>query len=224
MQEDAMRTLRTLFLALGIFILGFNTAQAQENAIYQATITNLTNGQWLTPPALVVHHSFFSLFTLGEEASDGLKILAKDGANQLLENELSNVPDVYNFVSGAEVIPPKGASVDILFWGTQNIVLSVASMLGSTNDGFVAARGLSLDLQPGEQKTFFLTAYDAGSEENNELCAFISGAPCNNHNVDTATNEGFVSVHPGLAFNGDLDPLVHAFASPAAKITIFRVP
>ncbi len=214
--------MRTLLLTLGIFILGLNTVQAQEFGIYQVTITNLTNGQPMTQPALMVHHDSFSLFTLGEESSEGLKVLAKDGATQPLEIELSTVPTVYNFVSGTEVIPPKGGSVNIIFLGTTNTVLSMASMLGTTNDAFIGARGLSLDLQPGEQSEYLLTVYDAGAEENNESCAVISGPPCNNHSVDTATNEGFVHIHPGLTFIGDLDPLVHAFASIAAKLTLLR--
>ena len=215
--------MRTLVLALSIFILGFNAAQAQEVAVYRATFTNLTNGQGMTPPALVVHASGFSLFTPGTEASEGLKILAKDGVNVFLETELSSEPGVFVFTSGTEVVPPKGGTSEIFFVGVTNVELSVASMLGSTNDAFVTAHGISLDLQVGEQTEADLAVYDAGAEENNELCAFISGPPCNNHNVDTAGNEGFVHPHPGLAFNGDLDPLVHAFAATAGKVTILRI-
>lgn len=213
--------MRILFLILGIFVLGFNTVQAQENAIYRATFTNLTNGQGMTPPALVVHHSSISIFTLGEEASEGLKLLAKEGDNSVLQTELTAVNGVWNFVSGSEVIFPRGASTEITFWGTPDSLLFVASMLVSTNDGFVAGRRLSLDLQPGEQKTFLLNAYDAGAEENDESCASIPGSPCFSHDAETPTNEGFIYVHPGLTFTGDLGPSL-AFASVVAKITITR--
>jgi len=216
--------MRTLILVFGLIILGFGSvSQAQEVAVYRATFTNLTKGQWMTPPAILVHDSTFKLFTLGEEATEGLKVLAKDGANQLLEFEVSSASNVFNFISGTEVIFDKGASVEIFFWGVTNTLLSTASMLGTTNDGFFAGRGLSLDLQPGEQREYFLKVYDAGAEDNNESCAFISGPPCNNHNVDTPGNEGFVHDHPGLTFTGDLDPVTHAFASTVAKLTLLRI-
>jgi len=215
--------MRTLSLLLVIFILGFSTAQAQESGVYRATITNLTYGQMLTPPALVVHDETVSIYTLGEEASEGLKALAKEGVSSFLETELNAVPGVWNFVSGSEVIFPKGISTEIYFWGTPTAVLSLVSMLGSTNDAFIGGSKLSLDLQPGEESTTLLHVYDAGAEENIETCEYLPGDPCTSHGGETPINEGFVHFHPGLVYNGVLDRLHHSFPSISAKITIMRM-
>ena len=68
-------------------------------------------------------------------------------------------------------------------------------MLAQTNDAFVSFRNVALP-GDGESITLRPTTYDAGSEANNELQAFIPGLM----GMDRATDgaEGFVHVHRGL--------------------------
>lgn len=212
--------MRPFLLFVGIFVLGINSASAAE---YRASITNLTKGQVMTPPVVIVHQSSFTLFTLGEEASEGLKRQARDGDPSLLLGELETAEGVNSFTvggGGAVILP--GETQEVEFSGSPALQLSVSSMLASTNDALTAHRGLSLSPNMGESRVVFLRVYDAGAEINNEACAYIPGPPCDNAGVDTEDNEGFVHFHPGLGLQGDLDQS-HTFANIAARVVIERI-
>jgi hypothetical protein len=213
--------MRVFLLFVGIFVLGFNSAHAGGPIMYKATITNLTQGQVMTPPVVIVHRRPFSLFTLGEEASEGLKRQARDGDPQLLTEELETANGVLGFVVGDGPIMP-GQTQEIVFSGSPKARLSVSSMLASTNDAFAARRGVPLKSVKGHKRVVFLRVFDAGAEINDELCAHIPGPPCGNAGVDTDDNEGYVYFHPGLALQGDLDP-THTFANTAARVVIQRI-
>ena len=67
-------------------------------------------------------------------------------------------------------------------------------------------------------------AYDAGTENNNEMCRFIPGPPCGNRGVrDTAGAEGYVHVHRGVHGGADLDPALFDWRNPVAKIVITKL-
>jgi hypothetical protein len=75
----------------------------------------------------------------------------------------------------------------------------------------------------GETNIFYLQAYDAGTEENNQSCAFIPAPPCNSHQARSVEGaEGFVSFHPGIFSGGDLMPMRDAFNSNVARVTVKR--
>ena len=213
--------MRVFLLFVGILVFGFNTAHAAESMMYRVSITNLTKGQVMTPPVVVVHRKSFALFTLGEEASEGLKRQARDGDPTLLTEELATANGVVNFTVGSGPIVP-GETQEIEFSGTPKGLLLVSSMLATTNDALAAHRGLALSPAGGKTKVEFLRVYDAGAEVNDELCAHIPGPPCGNPFVDTDDNEGFVHFHPGLGLQGDLDQS-HTFANIAARIVIERI-
>lgn len=215
--------MRVFLLFVGIFVLGINTASATESKMYRASITNLTKGQVMTPPVVVVHRPSFALFTLGEEASEGLKRQARDGDPSLLLGELETAGGVNSFTvggGGAVILP--GETQEVEFSGSPALQLSVSSMLASTNDALAAHRGLSLSPNMGERQVIFLHVYDAGAEINDELCSHIPGPPCGNGGVDTDENEGFVHFHPGLGLQGDLEQS-HTFANIAARIVVERI-
>jgi len=213
--------MRVFLMIVGIFVLGMNSASAAESMMYRASITNLTKGQVMTPPVVVVHQPPFALFTLGEEASEGLKRQARDGDPTLLTEELATAHGVVNFTVGGGPIFP-GETQEIEFSGSRTDQVSVSSMLASTNDALAAHRGLALNPAVGERQVVFLRVYDGGAETNDELCDHIPGPPCGNAGVDTDENEGFVHFHPGLGLQGDLEQS-HTFASIAARIVIERI-
>jgi len=213
--------MRVLLLFVGFFVLGFNSAHATESKMFKASITNLTKGQVMTPPVLVVHQPSFALFALGEEASEGLKRQARDGEVQLLVDELKIAKGViHTLVGGGPIMP--GQTQEVVISGPPNAQLSVSSMLASTNDALASYRGLSLHPSKRKKQVIFLYVYDAGAETNNESCNYIPGPPCGQENVDTIENEGFVHFHPGLDLLGDLDSS-HTFAGIAARVIIERV-
>ncbi len=68
------------------------------------------------------------------------------------------------------------------------------------------------------------SAYDAGSEENNEDGAFIPGPPfgcCGGRATDGA--EGFVHIHSGVHGIADLAPEVYDWRNPTAMIRVTRI-
>jgi hypothetical protein len=56
-----------------------NAASADGTATYRVRIANLTDGQPLTPPAIVTHRNHFELFTVGDLASVGVMQVAENG-------------------------------------------------------------------------------------------------------------------------------------------------
>ena len=100
--------------------------------------------------------------------------------------------------------------------------LSIAGMLVITNDAFYGLNGAKLPRYGSA--SFSSPGYDAGSEANNERCAFIPGPPCNNPGVrDTANAEGYVHIHAGIHGIGDLDASVYDWRNGVASIRVRRV-
>jgi hypothetical protein len=195
---------------------------------YEIIITNLTRGQIFSPPIVIGHNGNFSLFTLGDKASDGLALLAEEGNPEDLIDALN--PKFDYEVADGPVLPgaSKSIKLEISKRGATNLI-SVAGMLVTTNDAFFAVRGIWVS---GKKKVIVeAPAYDAGSERNSEDCEFIPGPPCNKPGVhdDTADPEGYVHVHAGIHGidpEGDvssLNPAEHDWRNPVAKITIHRM-
>ena len=214
-----------VLLALSAGILNaagmLNTAgKDTDELMVEVTITNLTRGQTMTSVFAARHdRNADPLYTLGQPASDGLAAMAEDGnATRLREawnpDENSSVAEVR--VEGGLIRP--GQTVTFSFTITDGKqLLSLASMLVSTNDGFIGANSLDLS----SSKVVYLNVYDAGSEGNSESCDYVPGPPCGSHNArDTATAEGFVHVHAGIHGDGGLDPAQHDWRNPAARLEI----
>ncbi|NQZ57418.1 MAG: hypothetical protein HRT88_08110 [Lentisphaeraceae bacterium] len=197
--------------------------------MYEVTITNLTNGQPLTPPALIVHNKKFKLFELGGVARDGLKTLAKIGNPMPLLMELESDGNVFSTSAGGMLIFP-GEFDTFQIMAHSKSRLSIATMLAATNDAFTGVRGVSLRFSKRRGMTVFAKVYDAGAEENDEnsdnIPAFFEDP---DEVMGTKTDEGFVHYHPGILGLGELpdNELVfmnHGFATIGAmKVTIRRV-
>lgn len=214
-----MKTLLTI-LAL---TLGLQAQAAYTPKLFRVTITNLTKGQPFTPAVVAVHAPQTGLFQLGEEASDGLKELAQDGKTDKLTSELKKRSGfVRTKVGTGLIMPGQKAEIEIEA-NDPRYKLSIVSMLARTNDAFIALSSATTNLNIGEKVAYLAAVYDAGAELNTESCQHIPAPPCNNPGVGTNGGEGFVTLHPGVLSNGDLDPLRDAFASQAAKISIERI-
>ncbi len=74
------RMLRSIVLVwvTALFGLASGTSSLTQ-ATYEVTIHNLTRGQLITPPLVVVHDSSTSLFSVGQPASMELATLAEEG-------------------------------------------------------------------------------------------------------------------------------------------------
>ena len=188
---------------------------------YEVTITNITKGQIFTPILAATHTGRVAIFELGEAASDALATVAESGDTSKLNAALSGSNQVADIQSVGGLIGP-GESATIEISAPYRVrKLSLAGMLIPTNDALVALRSVNL---PGfkRQRTFFARSYDAGSENNDELCASIPGPPtlCNGEGVSAADGEGFVHIHSGIHGIGDLNPSERDWNDPVARIKV----
>jgi hypothetical protein len=209
-----------VLLAMSVGILTAFSGNEKDEFIVEVTITNLTRGQTMTSFFVARHDgSATPLYSLGQTASDGLAAMAEDGsARGLLEtwnpDSNSNVGEART--AGGLLRPGQSVTIEFIVSDGKQL-LSLASMLVSTNDGFVGANSLDLS----SSKVVYLNVYDAGSEGNSESCDFVPGPPCGSHNArDTQNAEGFVHVHAGIHGDGGLSRAQHDWRNPAAKLEI----
>jgi hypothetical protein len=200
-------------------------AFASDDAkMFRVTITNITQGEIFTPILVASHRSGVRLFKLGSAASTGLEILAESGNTQPLSDDLKATGKVLDVITADNVLPP-GQSVTLYVkTNEKNNRVSVASMLVPTNDAFFAVNGIR-GPEKNRERTVYSPAYDAGTELNDELCAFIPGPPfiCNGEGDNPDSGEGYVYIHPGIQGVGDLTAANHDWRNPVAKITIRAV-
>jgi len=183
------------------------------------TITNLTRGQIITPPVVIVHNEKFRLFVPGEPAIHELAALAEDGDTGPLLGLLPTLPSVWGgTMAPGPLLPGTSVTLEVKANGMYPLV-SAAGMLASSNDAFFAIRGERVPLF-GESETYAV-AYDAGSEANLESCAHIPGPPCGNAFVRaTEGAEEYVHVHSGIHGIGDLAPEQFDWRNPVAEVVI----
>lgn len=193
---------------------------------YEVTITNVTKGQVFSPPVLVTHSRDVALFAAGETALEELALVAEAGDGGPLAALASSLPQVGEAQSTSAPIPP-GATAVYTIGGARGFnVLSIVGMLVNTNDAFFALDSQALPRGRHGSRSYYAASYDAGSEGNNEDCAFIPGPACpgdSGNQRSTGDAEGFVHIHNGVHGIADLAPDAYDWRNPVAKVTIRRV-
>jgi hypothetical protein len=207
-------------LIASALLTGSSNARA-DNATktWHVTIANLTAAQPLSPPLFAVHTNKVDVWSVGSVVSPGVAAIAEDADNATLTAALTGAPGVRTVETGAggPIAPGTSRTYAVETRGKHNRV-SVLTMLVNTNDAFTGLDSLHVMGQGG---ALMLNAYDAGSERNNELAAFIPGPCCGHPFVRDPTSEP-VAMHPGITGVGDLDPAVYDWSNPVARITITR--
>ena len=201
-----------------------------DYATYTVTFTNLTSGQYLTPPNWAAHSDDVEIFDKGDEASPGLQAVAENGGVPVLAAELlANIDDEGEGVSGVGAAGPvaPGATVTWTFT-TDERHFSLASMIICTNDGFGGVDSKRLPNRDGRTRTYNVHAYDAGTEINTELDADLVPAPfCLGGEIGSpASNpalaeDGEIRRHRGIRGVGDLDSSFD-WNGPVARVSITR--
>lgn len=197
---------------------------------YTVTIENLTDGQYLTPANFAAHGSDVNVWRRGQAASAGVQAVAENGGVDVLAAELQaalddtglGVSTVGAPGAAGPVAPGEAVSFDI---STDQRKFSIVSMIICTNDGFAGLDSRNLPRWDGAERTFYVRAYDAGTEVNTELRADLVGAPfcgegagSGESNPDLAEN-GVIKPHRTLLGVGDIDAGLD-WNGPVAKITV----
>jgi hypothetical protein len=203
-------------IALGSTAFGASSTQAQ---MYEVTITNLTQGQILSPPIVVSHRSGFEVFQPGEPASPELAAVAEDAESEPLLAWLSTRGAVADVSIAADVVPPGSSiTVPIQIKGNRRN-LTVLGMLVTTNDAFFS----NTSRVRSQKVEFYAPAWDAGSERNTQNCAHIPGPPCGHPGVRVTDGaEGFVHIHEGIQNRSSLQSQDFDWRNPVAKISVRR--
>ncbi len=202
---------------------------------YRITIENLTGGQPFTPPVVVTHNSAADVFSVGEHASPGIQGLAENGDVPGLVGSFDGIRRVSGVTVAGDGPLLGGESVTVEVEAPRgHRRLSIASMLICTNDGFTGLDSLRTPGVAGKQAVTFLRGYDAGTEINTEdfddlvpPCGPLTGVDSGGAGTG-ATNPalaegGVITVHPGIAGSDDLDPAIHDWDDPVAKVTVTRI-
>ena len=208
--------IRTVCLFLLVALVQPGNVSAGEKMI-EVKITNLSAKVVLTPPIVAASKGQITVFQLTEPASEALEMLAEEG----LTDELAMMFEEHNasVAQATEAIPP-GQTLTLYVYGKRYSRISLASMILPTNDGFVAMN--SKRINPYGTTTTFLSAYDAGTELNDEDCLKIPGPleSCGGGvGYDPASGEGFVYPHPGTHGENEISAEEFSWADPVAMVT-----
>ena len=222
-----------------IIALGFNPATAAD---FTATLTNSTHGVYFTPLLITAHADTIHLFELGQPASTEIQAMAEGGDISGLVTAVGGADDDTVVNPAAGLLGP-GSSVTANFNTdiTGNPVLSLVAMILPTNDGFVGLDSLAIPQTPGTY-TYYLNAYDAGTEANDErLVGSTGGVPgtpgmpadpgglAGSSGTGVTATEANSTVHIHRGSLGDTDPsggasdldsTVHRWLNPVAKLVI----
>jgi len=233
--RECKRMAMGLSLACTVLLTGCKTDT--QTVKYSLSITNLTRGQPLSPPAVILHRSGYQAFAVGTEASLGVERLAEAGDNHLLLARAKGDKKVDATASGDAGIAP-GSSESVVIQADvdrlQDLAVSYLSMLGNTNDGFASVHGAALgSLKVGQQIVLAGHSYDAGTEANTESADTVPGPAATggaregfNPARDDIVNEvrrhsGVVSRDDGLA--GAALTQAQRWDDPVVRITITRI-
>jgi len=209
----------------GSMILTLSACDLSPKQEYSINITNLTHAQPLSPPVAMLHKKDFSFWSIGNEASEALEIMAEGGdGSGLLALESRNP----QYQGTAPLFP--GESVEFTLDTRRDRLknLSIAGMLINTNDAFSGVNGIELlDLEEGQSSVYYAYTYDAGTEFNSELNGTIPGPADGGEGFNAARDDvtSVVTYHGGIVsaddnFTDSTLSGANKFDNPALRIVI----
>ena len=194
---------------------------------------------------IATHTGAFSLFELGPTPAEGddgyalyfgLATAAETGYPFPLHDAVATSPGVWAAeVLATDRMPPvllPGESNSLVITASRGArYLSAAAMLGATNDALYAVRGVQLPRGIGDTVRVHPSAYDAGSEANDEDIGSVGALGATDDDPMTGdgineNGEGYIHVHAGIhgvGGPGGLDPSVHDWRNPVVELTIERI-
>ena len=230
-----MKLRSILALAMLVLLAVPASAAAENPKTWRVTIDNLTGppvasfGQPLSAPLVAVHSNQADMWSLGEPASETIRYIAEDGTPQFGLAALTGQPGfrsvaiehlgVFPGFPGLlpiPIFPGASRTFEVTSSGKYDR-LSLAMMLGLTNDGFTGLDSVPLH---GDGGVYYTSGYDAGTERNNETFAFLPNLSLVFFVRDP--ENGVITHHPGIRGGGALIPAVHGWNDPVARITVIR--
>ena len=196
----------------------YSRAEAQEAGSVALTVRNVTAGQPLTPPVVVVHDDSADLLPESAEDLAGLEELAESGQPAALAASLRDVPGVKGTLTfDLPPLPPRQEATATIAASPGDHV-SVISMLACTNDAI--AIGTLIVPEAGSLPAMSSgRVYDAGTEENAETAATV---PCLGgegvSSGDAPDGEGSITHHAGIGGEADLSAEQHGWDGPAMQL------
>lgn len=192
---------------------------------YEVTLTNLTNGQPISPPALLLHDAG-ELWNVGSAASGALELLAESGDS----SEIVQSSFILNSASAAGGISYGESATVNVGYTAQVHYLSFASMLGNSNDAFTGLNKVDIStLAVNDSLNYQTVAYDAGTEANTESAETVPGPAANGEAYnETRDDINIVTMHPGIVSQDDglaTSALTYQqkFDNPVMSVTITRI-
>lgn len=187
---------------------------------YQVTVTNITKGQTFTPIISATHQRSVSFFELGQPATIAIETMAEGGDTSALKSMLEANPKVTEIVSTDGLLSP-GESVSFAIKGSYYSRFSFAAMLLPTNDTFVSIDSVRLPFRG--QISVLANAYDAGTENNSELCIDIPGPTCGGEGYLVDSGEGYIFPSPGVHGEAELQASAYDWQGAVAKVKLERI-
>ncbi|WP_460312159.1 spondin domain-containing protein [Aliiglaciecola aliphaticivorans] len=207
--------------------------QPAWSADLSVEIQNLTQGIYFTPILVAAHTPDASLFELGETASAEIEAMAEMGSlDGLMTIGTSVNADMVADPAGGLLAPSMSTST-ALMTDDSNTVLSITAMILPSNDGFVGLDNWSIPSEAGTY-TFYLNAYDAGTEANDELRTSMpvpppldpllgsdgSGVTSEESNATVHIHRGNIGDDEASGGTSDMVNSIHRWLNPVAKVTV----
>jgi hypothetical protein len=210
---------------------------------YRVTVTNLTEGQPFTPPAVALHQPTVEVFSVGEPANEAVRQIAENGNLDPLVSLIDQTPEIRAAGVGDAPLVPRTDPGDTgnpyyamftLSADESATHLTFISMLVATNDGFVGLDTVELPEHVNESRTLHADGYDAGTEQNTERFddmvppaqSLIGGGEAEGgtgeSNPDIAEDD-VIRPHGGILGVGDLSPDVYGWDEPAAAVHVEKI-
>lgn len=220
----------TTILSTGLLALSANQAIAADLTV---DIQNLTQGIYFTPLLIVAHTSDTSLFEAGETASAEIEAMAEMGdISGLMTIGTAIGADTAANPAGGLLAPGTATSAALMTTDT-NTVLSIVGMILPSNDGFVGLDNWTIPSEAGTY-TFYLNAYDAGTEANDEIRASMpvpppldpilgtggAGVTSEEANATVHIHRGNIGDDDSTSGSSDIVNSIHRWLNPVAKVTV----
>lgn len=189
-------------------LIGCNGSDSNSSqATFEVVVTNITSAQVLTPLGVVIHRPGYTAWSAGSTASVGLENLAESGNPAAFVDEAGLNANVNTIAMGsAPFTAGNSQTIEITTNHSNNLELTVASMLGNTNDAFTGVTNWKIgNLKIGDSMTAMPHVYDSGTEDNVETAATMPGPAAGGEGFNPARPSvtNVITIHPGVVTQAD---------------------